>query len=103
MSDLGVKVSNPSQEVSDLGVKVTKLEEKSNRARLTAKQQKVLEFCEEMPRTAREILEMIGVKYHTKTLEQYINKLVYAGRLRPTNAKSHDQNRKYITAHDDVD
>ena len=42
-----------------------------------------------------------SVKYHTKTLEQYINKLVYAGRLRPTNAKSHDQNRKYITAHSD--
>ena len=42
---------------------------------------------------------MIGVKYHTKTLEQYINKLVFAGLLRPTNGKSHDQNRKYITAH----
>ena len=94
MSNLGEKVSNPDE-------KVTKLEGKSNRAPLTAKQQKVLEFCDEMPRTAREILEMIGVKYHTKTLEQYINKLVYAGRLRPTNAKSHDQNRKYITAHNE--
>ena len=72
----------------------------SNRVRLTAKQQKVLEFCNEMPRTAREIIEMIGVKYHTKTLEQYINKLVYSGFLRPTQGKSHDSNRKYITAHD---
>ena len=98
VSNLGEKVSNPSQKVSGPDEKVTKLEGKSNRAPLTAKQQKVLEFCDEMPRTAREILEMIGgVKYHTKTLEQYINKLVYAGRLRPTNAKSHDQNRKYIT------
>ena len=101
VSNLGEKVSNPSQKVSDPDEKVTKLEGKSNRAPLTAKQQKVLEFCDEMPRTAREILEMIGVKYHTKTLEQYINKLVYAGRLRPTNAKSHDQNRKYITAHNE--
>ena len=101
VSDLGEKVSNPTQKVSDLDGKVTKLEEKSNIARLTAKQQKVLEFCDEMPRTAREILEMIGVKYHTKTLEQYINKLVYAGRLRPTNAKTHDQNRKYITSHNE--
>ena len=52
--------------MSDPDEKVTKLEGKSNRAPLTAKQQKVLEFCDEMPRTAREILEMIGVsKYIT--------------------------------------
>ena len=94
------------EKVSDLGEKVTELEAKSNRAeresnrvRLTAKQQKVLEFCDETPRTAREIIDMIGVKYHTKTLEQYINKLVYAGLLRPTDGKAHDSNRKYITAH----
>ena len=93
-------MSNPGEKVTKLNEKVTKLEEKSNRVRLTAKQQKVLEFCDEMPRTAREILEMIGVKYHTKTLEQYINKLVYSGLLRPTDGKTHDQNRKYIAAHD---
>ena len=95
------KVSNPTQKVSNLDEKVTNLDEKSNGVRLTAKQQKVLEFCDEMPHTAREIIAMIGVKYHTRTLEQYINKLVYAGRLRPTNAKSHDQTRKYITVHAD--
>lgn len=32
---------------------------------LTAKQQKVLEFCDEIPRTAQEILEMVGV-WNTK-------------------------------------
>lgn len=106
VSDLNEKVSDPSEKVTEfsekvtnLDEKVTELNEKSNRARLTAKQRKVLEFCDEMPRTAREIIEMIGVRYHTRTLEQYINKLVFAGLLRPTNAKSHDQNRKYITAH----
>lgn len=62
-----------------------------------------MEFCNETPRTAREIIDMVGVKYHTKTLEQYVNKLVCAGVLRPTNAKSHDSNRKYITAHRERD
>ena len=99
VSDPGRKVSDPSLKVSDQDEKV--IEVRENRVSLTAKQQKVLEFCDETPRTAREIIEMVGVKYHTKTLEQYINKLVYAGLLRPTDGKSHDQNRKYITAHDD--
>ena len=85
-------MSNPSEKMTDLGGK-------SDRARLTAKQQKVLEFCDEIPRTAREIIDKVGVKYHTKTLEQYVNKLVCAGLLRPTNAKFHDSNRKYITTH----
>ena len=99
VSDPEGKVSDPSQKVSDQDEKA--MEVKENKVSLTAKQQKVLEFCDETPRTAREIIEMVGVKYHTKTLEQYINKLVYAGLLRPTEGKSHDQNRKYITAHDD--
>ena len=106
VSDTNEKVSNPTrkvldpiQKVSDLSEKVTEQDGISNRVRLTAKQKKVLEFCDELPRTAREIIEMIGVKYHTKTLDQYINKLVYAGLLRPTSGKSHGQNRKYITAH----
>jgi len=67
--------------------------------RLTAKQRKVLDFCNETPHTAQEILDMVGVKYHTKTLDQYINKLVDADLLRPTGAKIHDSNRRYITAH----
>lgn len=41
--------------------------------RLTAKQQKVLEFCDEIPRTTQEILEMVdGVKYQTRTLQQHV-------------------------------
>ena len=115
MSDLDEKVTKQSRKVIKQSRKVTKQTEKvteqveksnradakSNRVRLTAKQQKVLEFCDETPHTAQEILEMIGVKYHTKTLEQYINKLVLAELLRPTTGKSHDINRRYITAHSD--
>lgn len=115
VSELDEKVSNLAQKVSDLGEKVIEqpekvteqteksiqAEPKSNQVRLTAKQRKVLDFCDEIPRTAQEILGMIGVKYHTKTLEHYINKLVFAGLLRPTTGKLHDINRKYITAHSD--
>ena len=79
--------------------KVTELEEKSNRARFTAKQKKVLEFCDKMPRTAQEILEM--VKYQTKTVFQYTTKLVLMGVLRPTTTTPNDPNRKYITVHDE--
>lgn len=89
--------------MSDLAEKVSDLDDNGDYPHLTTKQQKVLEFCNETPRTAREIIDMVGVKYHTKTLEQYVNKLVCAGVLRPTNAKSHDSNRKYITAHRERD
>ena len=95
------KVSELGEKVSEQAAKSDRAEQKSDRVRLTAKQQKVLEFCDEMPRTAHEIIEMIGVKYHTKTLEQYINKLVWAGVLRPTTTHKNDSNRKYITTHDD--
>ena len=115
VSDPGEKVSDPSQKVSNLAEKVSDLDEKvterdeksnqasqkSNQVRLTTKQRKVLEFCDVVPRTAQEILEFVGVKYHTKTLDQYINKLVEVGLLRPTGAKIHDSNRRYITAHNE--
>ena len=87
MSDLEEKVSDPS--------------EKSNQVRLTAKQRKVLEFCDVIPRTAQEILDMLDVKYQTRTLQQYTTKLVEAGLLRPTTVHRNDSNRRYITAHNE--
>ena len=115
MSDLGEKVTEQPQKVTKQTEKVTEQTEKvieqvgkSNRAnaksngvRLTAKQQKVLEFCDETPHTAQEILTMIGVKYQTRTVLQYVTKLVLAGVLRPTTISRNDSNRKYITAHSD--
>lgn len=101
VSEYNEKVSELGEKVSEQTVKSNRAEQNSNRVHLTAKQQKVLEFCDEMPRTSREIIEMIGVKYHTRTLEQYINKLVLAGVLRPTTIHKNDSNRKYITAHDE--
>ncbi|SHL32462.1 MULTISPECIES: ATP-binding protein [unclassified Fibrobacter] len=97
------KVTNLDKKVTNLGGEVTKHGGKGDKMRLTAKQQKVLEFCNEMPRTAQEILDMLGVKNQTKTRQQYTTKLVMMGMLRPTTTASHDPNRKYITSHGERD
>ena len=117
VSDPAEKVSNQTEKVTEQGQKVTEqgqkvieqeqksnqAEQESNQVRLTAKQRKVLEFCDVMPRTAQEILEMEGVKYQTRTLQQYVTKLVLAGLLRPTTTHKNDSNRRYITAHPSTD
>ena len=109
------KVSDPEEKVIEQGEKVSKQDEKSNQAeqksnqaprksnqvRLTAKQRKVLEFCDVVPRTAQEILEMLGVQNQNKTRQQYTTKLVEAGLLRPTTVHRNDSNRRYITAHNE--
>ena len=100
VTEQGEKVTEQGAKVIEQGAKNNSAEQKSNRVHLTAKQQKVLEFCDEVPRTAQEILEMVGVKYQTRTLQQYVTKLVLAGVLRPTTTHKNDSNRKYITAHD---
>lgn len=99
VTDLDEKVTDLAQKSNQVRVKSNQLTSKSNQLRLTAKQRKVLEFCDEMPRTAQEILDMVGVKYQTRTLIQYVTKLIYAGLLRPTTTKPNDPNRKYITSH----
>ena len=85
------KVIEPTGKVIESGEKVIEL-------RLTKKQLRVLDFCEEMPRSAQEILEFVGVKYQTKTVQQYVTKLVNAGKLRPTRVNQNSPERKYITA-----
>lgn len=99
VSDLDKKVTESGEKVTELDEKSNRVGRKSNRVSLTAKQRKVLDFCDEMPRTTQEILEMVGVKYQTKTVHQYTTKLVMMGMLRPTTTASHDPNRKYITTH----
>lgn len=108
VTKLSEKVTEQDEKVSKLGKKVTKRDEKvielagkSNQVRLTAKQKKVLEFCDETPRTAQEILDMLGVQNQNKTRQQYTTKLVLMGVLRPTTVHKNDSNRKYITAHGD--
>lgn len=97
------KVTEQAQESNQAEQKSNQVEQESNQVRLTAKQRKVLEFCDEMPRTAQEILDMLGVQNQNKTRQQYTTKLVLAGLLRPTTTHNNDSNRRYITAHPSTD
>lgn len=63
------EIIDKTEKVTEQAHESNQAEQESNQVRLTAKQRKVLEFCDEMPRTAQEILDMVGVKYHTKTLD----------------------------------
>jgi len=99
VSDLESKSNQATSKSNQAAPKSNQVEPKSNQVRLTAKQRKVLEFCDETPRTAQEILEMLGVQNQNKTRQQYTTKLVLAGLLRPTTTHKNDSNRRYITAH----
>ncbi len=88
-----------NEKVTEFNEKVTEFNAKSNRAdvKLTKKQRAVLEYCMDIPRSSQEILAFIGVKYQSKTLNQYVNRLVELGRLRPTQLKENHPGRKYVT------
>ena len=103
VTELVEKVTERTQKVTELNEKSNQVKQESNQVRLTAKQRKVLEFCDEMPRTAQEILDMLGVQNQNKTRQQYTTKLVLAGLLRPTTTHKNDSNRRYITAHPSTD
>ena len=62
VSDLESKSNQAPPKSNQAAPKSNQAEPKSNQVRLTAKQRKVLEFCDETPRTAQEILEMIEFK-----------------------------------------
>lgn len=94
------EVIESREKVIEPAEKVTESDEKVIEVKLTKKQLKVLEFCEEMPKSAQEILEFVGVKYQTKTVQQYVTKLVNCGRLRPTHQNQNSPDRKYVTAKD---
>ena len=50
---------------------------------LSDKHKEILAFCI-VPRSSREILEHIGVTYHNKNIEKYINQLIGLKLLRRT-------------------
>lgn len=94
----GKEVIESGEKVIESEEKVTESAEKVTEIKLTRKQLMVLDFCDEMPHSAQEILEHVGVKYQTKTVQQYVTKLVNCGKLRPTLANPNSPDRKYITA-----
>ncbi|GHT05861.1 transcriptional regulator [Bacteroidia bacterium] len=67
---------------------------------LNKKERQILEFCRQ-PRSSREILDFIGVSYHSKNLANYIGSLIDAGCLYYTNPESiKHSNQKYFTVED---
>ena len=69
----------------------------STRIKLNKKQKDVLEYCKNYSRSSDEILNHIGVYNNTRARNKYINELIFAGLLRPTNAKQNSPNQRYIT------
>ena len=66
-----------------------------NRIKLNKKQKDIINFCN-IPRSSKEILERVGVSYHSKNIEKYINILVKAGYLEMTNPENPNaSNQKY--------
>ena len=62
---------------------------------LSNKQRDIVNFCS-VPRTAKEILDRIGVSMHSKNRERYISSLVAAGYLQMTNPENPTaSNQKY--------
>lgn len=66
-----------------------------NRVKLNKKQKDVINYCN-IPRSSKEILERVGISYHSKNIEKYINILVGAGYLEMTNPENPNaSNQKY--------
>jgi hypothetical protein len=81
-------------------LKSNRVDRESNRegVALSPKQYEVIAYCS-IPRTAREILEHIGIGYQTKNVKRYITYLVDSGLLLMSNPeKPNDRNQKYRKA-----
>lgn len=55
----------------------------TNSVTLSEKQKVVLDFCRK-PRNAREIMDRIGISYHSKNMKIYVKDLVLGGYLQLT-------------------
>ena len=67
---------------------------------LNEREKLILDFCKQ-PKSSREILEFIGISYHSKNMANYIMNLVDAGYLYYTNPENiKHSNQKYFTVED---
>lgn len=65
------------------------------RPKLSNKQKDIVNFCS-VPRSSREILDRVGVKYHNTNIKKYVTDLVDAGYLERTIPENpFDMNQKY--------
>ena len=92
-TNLDTNLDTQSNLVTDLDTKSQNLDTK--RRALSNKEKDVVNFCN-VPRSAKEILERVGVSMHTKNREKYIISLVEAGYLEMTNPDNPKaSNQKY--------
>ena len=67
---------------------------------INGKGKKILDFCRQ-PKSSREIMDHIGVSYHSKNIATYIGKLIDAGYLYYTNPDNiNHMQQKYFTIDD---
>ena len=68
--------------------------------KINEKEKLILDFCKQ-PKSSREILDFIGVSYHSKNMANYINSLIDTGLLYYTNPENMKySNQKYFTIGD---
>ena len=73
----------------------TNLDTVPQRRKLSNKEKDIIQFCS-VPRSAKEILDRVGVSSHTKNREKYVTSLVEAGYLEMTNPDNPNaSNQKY--------
>ena len=91
-SDTGLRHSDTDL---DTGLRHSDTDLDTKRVTLTNKEKDIVNFCS-VPRTAKEILDRIGVSMHSKNRERYITSLVAAGYLQMTNPDNPTaSNQKY--------
>jgi|WetSurMetagenome_2_1015567.scaffolds.fasta_scaffold11825_4 ATP-dependent DNA helicase RecG len=74
-----------------------KVEKSIRVSELTNKQKDVVQFCS-VPRTNHEILEHLGITYHSKNITKYVTNLVTHKFLKMMNSDPNASNQKYIKA-----
>ena len=96
-NQVGNEVHDKSNHVEDhnSGLRHSDTDLDTKKVTLTNKEKDIVNFCS-VPRTAKEILDRIGVSMHSKNRERYITSLVAAGYLQMTNPDNPTaSNQKY--------
>ena len=95
-ADLDTIRTNPDTDLDTIRANPdTDLDTSPQRRKLTNKEKDIIQFCS-VPRSAKEILNRVGVSSHTKNREKYVTSLVEAGYLEMTNPDNPNaSNQKY--------
>lgn len=98
VTEQGNGVTKKSNQVSNDSVSDSVIESVREKRKLSGKEIDIINYCT-VPRTSREILNRLGVTYHTKNIARYISSLVKEGLLKRTIPdKPKDRNQKYVKA-----